>query len=74
MRTIILNDGFASENMNEIAVQVAEILNRNGENDFQADGAEIIEYTDDEYDSYLWVIDSVQYNNDGTVHSVNIDC
>jgi hypothetical protein len=74
MKTVILNDGFASDSLSDIAVRVAEILGRLSENDFQADGENIIEYTDDEYDSYLWVIDSVQYNSDGTVHSVNIDC
>ena len=72
MRTVILNNSFKSENKREIANEVAKILGKNSDNDFQADGENIIEYESD--DSVYWSIDSVKYNDDGTIHTVNIDC
>jgi hypothetical protein len=72
MKTVILSNGFKSENKSEIANEVANILGKNSDNDFQADGENIIEYESD--DSIYWYIDSVKYYDDGTIHSVNIDC
>lgn len=85
MKTVILNNGFTSENRSEIASEVANILGKNSDNDFQTNDDMIIEYQSEnhfiDYDfpqlidePVYWYIDSINYNNDGTIKSVDIDC
>lgn len=72
MKEVVLNNGFASENRSDIAIEVANILGKNNDNDFQQDGENIIEYQAE--DSITCHIDSIKHNLDGCIYSVNIEC
>jgi hypothetical protein len=72
MKSIILNNGFNSQDDYEIRVEVARILEKNSQNSFDTNEDSIIEYTDE--DSIYWNIVNVNYNEDGTIKSVDLDC
>jgi hypothetical protein len=74
MRTVILKS--ESKSKEELAIEIANILNNDGRNvnDFQSDGEEIIEYDNEINYSVYWHIAKINYNINGTIKSVDLDC
>lgn len=81
MRTINFthndNEKLDTRNDAEIAKRVARIMEQypaEGVVSVEADGEEIIEYHENENDSIEWSVGNINYNEDGTIKSVQIHC
>ena len=72
MKEVTLSNSTKADNLQAVAIEIANILGANSDNDFQADGENIIEY--EEEDSVYWSIDHVSWNEDGTASHAQISC
>lgn len=77
MKTIEINDGFASDDKAQIMTKVAQILGADAKSDFKIDeNGNILEYKPDDdraNEPIVWKIKRVRFNDDNTVLSVDID-
>jgi len=76
MKEVTLSNSTKADNLQAVAIEIANILGANSDNDFQADGENIIEYEEEEEeeDSVYWSIDHVSWNEDGTASHAQISC
>jgi len=77
MKTVDLGNTTKADNLDLLAVEIAEVLNTQAldTEDFQAEGIQIIEYDLTEMqDPVYWDIDSICWSEDGTASRVELDC
>ena len=78
MKTVIVN----TSKFNHLSIEeaICSILSENSQNDFQVsdelinDYKAIIEYDNEAETSIDWYIVETNYNEDGTLYSVDLDC